>query len=471
MIGREKEIQILKENYHSDESSFVAVYGRRRIGKTYLIGMTFENKIFFHHAGIYQGSTQVQISSFMGDLEDCGYKSEGPVTDWFSAFACLKKHITSSDEKKKVIFLDEVAWMYTKKSNFIKALENFWNGWASLRRDVMLIICSSATSWIINNIIHSKGGLYNRVTTQIYLEPFSLGECEKYCLSKSLSLSKKQIIEAYMVIGGVPYYRRFLKKGQSIPKFIDECFFASNAPLKDELKYVFSSLFSSPDGYMRIIESLSRKACGLTKRELLGDTKEIDNGNFTQKLEDLVNCGFVREYSPLQYKKTTSVYQLIDPFTIFHFHFLTKKSNDETFWADQMDASATNAWKGLAFERVCLLHARQIKKALGIEGVHTAIYPWSCRKDDERNIHGSQIDMVIERKDDIVNLFEIKYCNAPYYLGSEDVDALFQKKSDFVEATKTKSAVHLSMIALNGVKENAYSNELQSIVPADDLFA
>jgi uncharacterized protein len=470
MIGREKETRILKENYRSDESSFVAIYGRRRVGKTYLVGMTFEDKIFFHHAGIYEGSTQEQIASFMSDLEDCGYKGEEKITDWFDAFNCLKKLISTAKEKKKVIFLDEIAWMYTKKSNFIKALENFWNGWASIRRDVMLIICSSATSWIINNIIHSKGGLYNRVTTQIYLEPFSLGECEQYCASNKLSLSKKQTIETYMVIGGVPYYWRYLKKGQSIPKFIDECFFANDAPLKNELKYIFSSLFSNPDGYTKIIEALSKKSYGLTKREILESTKEIDNGNFTNKLEDLISCGFIREYSPLHYKKTTVVYQLIDPFTIFHFHFLTKKSNDGSFWTNQFGESSINAWKGLAFERVCLLHADKIKKALGIAGVHTAVYPWSSRKDAERNIHGSQIDMVIERKDGIINLFEIKYCDAAYCLDSKDVESLYQKKNDFVEATKTKSAIHLSMIALNGVKENAYSLELQSIVSADDLF-
>lgn len=470
IVGRKKEIKILNDNYNSSDSSFIAIYGRRRIGKTYLINKNFENKILFRHSGIYNGTTKEQIVSFMNSLKECGFENLDIVNDWFDAFECLKKFINNSTKKKKIIFLDEIAWMYTKKSNFIKALENFYNGWASARSDIMLIICSSATSWIINNIIHSKGGLYNRVTTQIYLNPFSLGECEEYCKSRNLSLSKKQIIEAYMVIGGVPYYWNYLTKGQSIPQFIDSCFFANNAPLRNELKYIFSSLFSNPDCYFKIIESLSKKKYGLTKKEILNDTKEVDNGNFTNKLEDLINCGFIREYSPLKYKKSSVVYQLIDPFTIFHFHFLTKKNNDDSFWINQLNNPTINTWKGLAFERICLLHLNNIKNALGISGVYTAVYPWSCKKDEDNNIFGSQIDMVIERKDDIINLFEIKYYDVPFNITTKQIELLNKKKHDFIEVTKTKSAIHLSLIALNGVENNANTNEIQSIVSVEDLF-
>lgn len=470
LVGRQKEIKTLNDNFNSQDSNFIAVYGRRRIGKTYLVNSVFEDKITFRHAGIYQGSTKEQIASFMSSLEDFGYKNNEPVTEWLSAFNCLKKLINKSNAKKKVIFLDEIAWMNTKKSNFLKAFENFWNGWASARHDITLIVCSSATSWIINNIIHSKGGLYNRVTTQIYLEPFTLGECEEYCSSRKLSLTKKQIIEAYMVIGGVPYYWNYLEKGQSVPQFIDSCFFKENAPLKNELKYIFSSLFISPEGYMKIIESLSKKEYGFTKKEILESTKEIDNGNFTQKIEDLINCGFIREYSPLKYKKGSVLYQLIDPFTIFHFHFLTKKTNDESYWTNQLNTPLVNTWKGLAFERICLLHVAKVKKALGISGVHTAVYPFSCKKDLENGIYGSQIDMIIERKDDIINLFEIKYYDSPFCLNGKEIEQLNKKKHDFIAISKTKSAIHLSMIALNGIEENAYSNELQAVVSVDDLF-
>ena len=470
LIGREKEIKILTENYASNESSFIAIYGRRRVGKTYLINKFFENKIFFRHAGIYKGTTKEQLNSFKFSLNDIGRNIKTELIDWFAAFDELKRVIKESELKKKVIFLDEIAWMYTKKSNFIKALENFWNSWASARSDVLLIICSSATSWIINNIIHSKGGLYNRVSCQLFLEPFSLTECEQYCFFNKLSLSRKQIIEVYMVIGGIPYYWNYLKRGQSIPQFIDSCFFGANAILKNELKYIFSSLFSNPEEYLKIIETLSTRKYGLTRQELIREGKLLDNGLFTNKLDDLINCGFIREYSPLTYKKQSVLYQLIDPFIIFHYHFLVKKSNDENYWLNQLNTPLINTWKGLAFERVCLLHINNIKKTLGISGVHTAAYPFSCKKDLDNDMFGSQIDMIIERKDEIINLFEIKYFDAPIELSSKQIESLNKKKHDFLRLTNTKSSIHLSLIALNGVEENEYSNEFQVILSANDLF-
>ncbi len=470
LIGREKELKTLREIYASEESSFVAVYGRRGIGKTYLVNEAFEGKLCFRHAGVYHGTSKEQLRAFASSLKDCGFPSETPLDDWFSAFDSLKDLIRHSNQKKKVIFLDEIAWMHTKKSNFIRALENFWNGWASARKDIMLIICSSATSWIINNIIHSKGGLYNRVTRQLFLAPFSLSECESYCARKGLSLSRKQIIEAYMVIGGVPFYWGYLEKGQSIPQFIDSSFFAVDAPLQNEFKYIFASLFSEPEDYLKIISCLSLKQCGMTRKEILAESKLTDNGIFSQKLEDLKSCGFIREYSSLTYKKQSVVYQLIDPFTIFHYHFLTKKSNDEDYWSNQLNTPLLNSWRGLSFERVCLLHSDSIKKALGISGVHTSSYPWHAQKNEDKGVFGSQIDMVIERKDDIIDLLEVKCYDAPYCLNTKRVEALYKKKNDFAALSKTKSALHLGLLALNGVVENEYSNEIQFALSADDLF-
>lgn len=360
--------------------------------------------------------------------------------------------------------------MYTKNTEFLKVLENFYNEWVSARHDVILIICSSVTSWIINNIIHSKGGLYNRVTDQIFVEPLTLKECEDFSNYKSLNLTRKQIIEAYMVIGGVPYYWNYIKKGESIPQFIDKCFFNTNAPLKNELKYIFSSLFDSPDIYLNIIEILSKKKCGLTRKEIVENGKLINNGNLTQKLKDLINCGFIREYSPLEYKKRNIIYQLIDPFTIFHFHFLTSRVSDDNYWQNQLNSSPINAWKGLSFERVCLLHSNSIKKALGISGVYTQVFPWSCIKDLDNGIFGSQIDMVIERADDIINLVEIKYYDSKFLFTTKQLESLNKKKHDFCELTHTKASVHLSLITLNGIEENKNSKELQVILDGNDLF-
>ena len=470
IIGRKKEIKMLEESYNSNQSTFVAVYGRRRIGKTYLINETFQEKIYFRHAGIYKGSYKEQLIAFSNSLKNCGYKNVGEINNWFDAFEELKTFINLSKEKKKILFIDEIAWMYTKNTDFIKVLENFYNSWVSARHDIMLIICSSVTSWIINNIIHSKGGLYNRVTDQIHIEPFTLKECEEYSNYKSLNLSRKQIIEAYMVIGGVPYYWNYIKKGESIPQFIDDCFFNTNALLKNELKYIFSSLFNSPDIYLSIIEKLSKKKYGLTRKEIIEDGKLIDNGNLTQKLKDLINCGFIREYSPIKYQKKLIIYQLIDPFTIFHFHFLTNKVSDDNYWQNQLNTSPINTWKGLAFERICLLHYNSIKKALGISGVYSSVYPWSCQKDLDNGIFGSQIDMIIERSDGIINLIEIKYYDTKFLLTSKQLESIYKKKHDFIELTHTKSSVHLSLISLNGLIENKYSKELQVSLTCDDLF-
>lgn len=470
IIGRDKEIQILKEKFDSDYSSFIAIYGRRRIGKTFLINETFGDDILFRHAGVYKGSFSNQLLLFSNSLFDCGYKEKSRLSNWFQAFDCLKDLIKTSNKRKKIIFLDEVAWMFTKGSDFIKALENFWNGWAEPRKDVMLIICSSTTSWIINNIIHNKGGLYNRVTTQLFLEPFTLKECEDFANAYDLSLTRKQIIEAYMVIGGIPYYWNFIKKGCSIPQCIDLCFFDKNAMLKNEFQYIFSSLFSNPGEYIKIIETLSMKKYGLTRMEIIKESGLVDNGNLSHKIEDLVNCGFIREYSPFNYKKKAVIYQLIDPFTIFYFHFLMKKVNDDNFWVNQLNTPALNSWQGLAFERICLLHMNNIKEALGVSGVYTAVYPWSCKKDSEKGLFGSQIDMVIERKDDIVNLVEIKYHNTPYTITTSYMEKLEKKKNDFMISTNNKSSIHLTFIALNGLEKNKYSKEIQSIIDVKDLF-
>ncbi len=470
LIGREKEKKILRESYEKDESTFVALYGRRRIGKTYLVNETFQDEIFFHHAGLYNGSYEDELMAFASSLKDSGYSGEVIFKNWFDAFDALKQFIKQSNKTKKVIFIDEIAWMYTKNSNFLTVFESFWNGFASARKDIMLIICSSVTSWIINNIIHSKGGLYNRVTDQLYIEPFSLKECEEFSNKLNLNLTRSQLIEAYMVIGGIPYYWNFIKKGESIAQFIDESFFRSNATFKDELKYIFSSLFKNPDLYFQIIQTLSLKKYGLTRKEIIEHTKMVDNGNLSQKLEDLINCGFIREYSPLEYKKKSVLYQLIDPFTIFYFHFLTKNVNDDHFWQNQLNTSAINSWRGLAFERICLLHFNSIKQSLGISGVYSTQYPWSVKKDLDNGIYGSQIDMIVERKDGIINLFEIKYYSSEYLVTKNVLESLNKKRQDFIVKTKTKSAVHLSLIALNGVVKNNYSNELQVILDGNDLF-
>lgn len=471
LTGREKEQKLLKNNYISDSSSFIAVYGRIRIGKTYLIRTTLGGKFTFQHAGTYNGKYKEQLYSFTSSLKDAGLSVSKLPHNWFEAFNLLKDLIRESKDKKKVIFLDELAWMDTPKSDLIRALENFYNGWAEARHDVMLIICSSVTSWIVNKIIHNKGGLYNRLTDQIFLSPFTLRECEEYCKEKGLSLNRKQIIQTYMAIGGIPFYWNYFQKGSSVPQFIDHCFFENNAPLADEYKYLFSTLFRYPEEYIKIIEVLSAKKTGLTRQSILKETGIADSGAFSGKLEDLVNCGFIRGFLSYGKKQKDIVYQLIDPFTIFYLSFCKKKNNDEHFWSNQIDTPSVNTWEGLAFERICLLHSNCIKKSLGISGVSTSIYPWFCQRDIDNGINGSQIDMVIERKDDIINIVEVKFNSAPFVISQKYMDDINRKKEDFVNCTKTKSSIHITFVTLNGLEENSYSKEVQSEISSDELFA
>lgn len=471
LIGRKTETEILRNSYKSEHTSFVAVYGRLRIGKTFLVRNTFDNKFTFQHAGVYKGNLQEQLNAFASSLRDGGLIVNRVPNNWFEAFDMLKDLIKESKDKKKVIFLDEIAWMDTPRSDLIRALENFYNGWAEARRDVLLIICSSVTQWIIKKIFLNKGGLYNRLTDRICLKPFTLKECEEYCEHRKLALNRKQILQAYMVIGGFPYYWDFYRSGLSVPQFIDECFFSENALLDNEYNYLFSAFFRYPHDYVEIVEILNKRKIGLTRQELLKEMNVVDNGAFSIKLEDLINCGFIRSYLPYGKRLRDTIYQLVDPFTIFYLAFCKKRNNDEHFWSKSIDTPMVHTWEGLAFERICLLHSNCIKKSLGISGVSTSIYPWSCQRDIDNGIYGSQIDMVIERKDDIINLVEIKFNSAPYAISQKYMNDINRKKEDFVNCTNTKSSIHTTFVTMNGLEENSYYKEIQSEISSDELFA
>ena len=238
LIGREKEQGVLAEAFQADESRFVAVYGRRRVGKTYLIRESMGSRFTFQHTGYYGGKLMDELFEFCASLREYGLKDFAKPRNWLEAFELLKELIRRSTEKRKVIFLDELSWMDTRGSDFIMALEGFWNGWASARKDILLIVCGSVTSWMLNKIIHNKGGLYNRLSCRIHLQPFSLKECERYIQARNIVMNRHQILECYMIMGGIPFYWSFLEKGFSLPQNIDRIFFAKDAPLEHEFDYL-----------------------------------------------------------------------------------------------------------------------------------------------------------------------------------------------------------------------------------------
>ncbi|MBO4359824.1 MAG: ATP-binding protein [Eubacteriaceae bacterium] len=470
IIGRQKERKQLEGLLASDRSEFAAVYGRRRIGKTFLIRESFQYNFTFQHEGLFKGDRTDQLYAFSASLKDAGLTDASVPENWLEAFELLKDLIRKSPEQKKVIFIDELSWMDTPKSKLIMALESFWNGWASGRKDIVLIICSSVTSWMINKVIHNKGGLYQRLTERIYLQPFTLHECEEYVEAESLAMNRAQILEGYMIMGGVPYYWSHLQKGLSLSQNIDRMFFAAGAPLDEEFEHLFSSLFRYPEEYILIIKALAGKKSGLTRNEILRQTGIEGSGNFSAKLDELNKCGFIRPYTEFGKKKKDMVYQLIDPYTIFYFHFLEDKPKDENYWTNQLNTPVRNVWNGLAFERICMWHTANIKRALGISGVLTDICSWSCKADPDNGLHGSQIDMIIVRKDQVINLLEMRYSATPYAITKESNEDLMRKRNDFITATGTRSAVHLTMATPLGIIHNSYAGNIQSEIVADDLF-
>ena len=470
IIGRKEEQQILHSAVQSENSEFVAVYGRRRVGKTYLIRETFGYKFTFQHTGLAKGNTKEQLFSFAISLRDAGYDDCPIPKSWLEAFSLLSTYLKNSTDEKKIVFLDELPWMDTPRSNFISAFEHFWNGWASARKDIVLIICGSATSWIINKVINDHGGLHNRVTKQIALQPFTLKECEMFAQSKGLEMSRYQLAECYMVFGGIPYYWSLLEKGLSLAQNIDKIIFAKNGKLSNEFNQLYASLFKSPEQYIDIVTALGKKKVGMTREEIIAATDKYSNGALSKVLDELEYCGFIRKYNGFDKKSKQAIYQLIDNYTLFYFKFIQQnKNNDEHFWSASIDSAMHRAWSGLAFERLCMAHTQQIKAALGIAGVLSNVYSW--RKETDETSDGAQIDLLIDRKDQVINLCEMKYSLSEYAVDAEYEQKLRNKKSAFINATNTRKAVHLTMVTTFGIKANAHSGIVQNEITLDDLFS
>lgn len=470
IIGRKEEQQILHSAVQSENSEFIAVYGRRRVGKTYLIRETFGYKFTFQHTGLAKGNTKEQLFSFAISLRDAGYDDCPIPKSWLEAFSLLSSYLKNSTDEKKIVFLDELPWMDTARSNFISAFEHFWNGWASARKDIVLIICGSATSWIINKVINDHGGLHNRVTKQIALQPFTLKECERFAESKGLEMSRYQLAECYMVLGGIPYYWSLLEKGLSLAQNIDKIIFAKNGKLSNEFNQLYASLFKSPEQYIDIVTALGKKKAGMTREEIIAATDKYSNGALSKVLDELEYCGFIRKYNGFDKKSKQAIYQLIDNYTLFYFKFIQQnENNDEHFWSASIDSAMHRAWSGLAFERLCMAHTQQIKAALGIAGVLSNVYSW--RKEADETSDGAQIDLLIDRKDQVINLCEMKYSLSEYAIDAEYERKLRNKKSAFIDATNTRKAVHLTMVTTFGIKANAHSGIVQNEITLEDLFS
>lgn len=466
LVGREKEIKALKRYAQSKKSEFIAVYGRRRVGKTYLIREVYANQFAFQATGLENVGMKDQLTQFHAGLvkHSSNNIQFSPAKNWFKAFGQLIELLESKPtQEKKIVFLDELPWLDSPRSKFLSGLEFFWNSWASARRDILLIVCGSAASWMIKNLLNNKGGLHNRTTGRIKLEPFSLAETASFFKYKQLAFDKYSTILLYMVLGGIPYYLDNIEEGLSADQNINALCFQRNALLRDEYKNLYASLFNRSERHTAIIETLATKRKGLTRSEISKGSRISNGGGLTRILEELEESSFIRRYNSIGKKEKNTLYQLTDLYSLFYLNFIKQAgSDDEYFWLNANDTPIYRSWSGYAFEMICLHHISQIKQALGIIGVQTSVASW-YHKD-------AQIDLIIDRKDQVVNLCEMKFSINPYAITKSYADKLRDKIGVFKAATKTKKAVFLTMITTYGLAKNKHSYLAQNDLSMNILF-
>ncbi|MCU0373667.1 MAG: ATP-binding protein [Chitinophagaceae bacterium] len=466
IIGRQKEVKKLEELWLGKKSDFVAVYGRRRVGKTYLIRNALAGKITFYVTGVAAAPMSHQLANFYAALargtgEEAAFSR---AADWLTAFRQLSQWLEMCNpDQKKVIFLDELPWLDTRNSGFLSALEHFWNHWASARQDIMLVVCGSAAAWMLNHLIRNKGGLHNRITECMRIEPFTLKECEQYFQDKNSILDRYQLLQLYMVLGGIPYYLDRVNPAMSAQQNINQLCFGAGVFFREEYANLYASLFSKAERHTAVVEALAKKGMGLTREDIIKATGLADAGSTTRILKELEESNFIRTYRPFGNGQKKVLYQLVDFYSLFYLKFIVRVSPDEDeYWLQMGDNPAYRAWSGYAFEMVCLQHAVAIKQALGISGVQTQIAAW--------RLADAQIDLIIDRRDHVINLCEMKFSMHDFSINAAYAQQLRQKAERFATATKTRKALVLTLITTYGLAANSHAALVQKTLTMDALF-
>lgn len=475
IIGRKNEIKQLDKAYHSNKAQFLAIYGRRRVGKTFLVREYFENQDchFLHVTGLKKGNMRAQLKKFTEALSATFYKNTKlvPPKNWEEAFGMVLKQINDT-QKKVVIFLDELPWLATKKSGLLTELDYSWNRDWSVLPQVILIVCGSSASWLIKKIINNQGGLHNRITAQINLKPFSLAETNEYLSYNGIKLNQKHVMEIYMALGGIPYYLEYLDVGESAKQNIQRIFFGNSAPLKDEYNRLFDSLFENAEAYKELIALISQKNIGIGMAELAKKaTLSTSGGRMSERLEDLCAAGFIEKYIPWGAQKV-EYYKLIDEFCLFYLRWVVPQNGEQLrkdYWISQSQLPAYHSWSGYAFEAVCMKHIHQIADALHIPA--RAMSSWRYIPAKNASDRGAQVDLVIDRWDDALNLCEIKYTEQPFTIDKKYAEKLRRVIEVFRKQTNLDKVIFLSMISANGLKETIYSEDMvNGVVSLKDLF-
>ena len=474
IIGRQKERALFDDICATEKPALVAVYGRRRVGKTFLVREHFKGNFDFYFTGSYQMPRQGQLSLFNQELRRCSGIEFPLAKDWITAFNQLRQYLESVGKERIVLFFDELPWMETPKSGFMQAFSYFWNTWASARQGLKLFVCGSATTWMLDKLIGDKGGLYGRVTHTVYLAPFTLGETEAYLKANGIRWNRYQMLEAYMIMGGVPFYLEMLKPKLTFDQNMDNLFFAPQAPLRMEYDFLFRSLFNDAQLYRQVVETLAKRASGMSRRQIKDALGLGDGGMLTVVLENLVRCDFLRKYTAFGKIERDAMYQLTDLFCLFHLRFVANNNGqDHHFWSNMRENPSRMTWRGYAFEQVCLQHIPQIKEAIGIKAVLSNVCSWSCltfTDNDGNEWKGTQIDLLIDRRDEVINVCEMKFANDTYIIDKDYEVSLRRRLTTFRHLTRTRKALHLTMITTYGISQNSHSGDVQAEVTMDDLF-
>ena len=482
IIGRRREQALLRDLVESSKSEFIAIYGRRRVGKTYLVKnfMSSTPCVFFHVTGLQKGTSKEQLKEFAKQIGQTFYQSPSiiPQKQWEDAFEDLTKAMDAVPKDQTIVlFFDEFPWMATPRSKLLTALELYWNRYWVFDKRIKLIICGSATSWIVDNIINNKGGLHNRVTRTINLKPFSLYETEIYLKEHQITLNRRQILDLYTVLGGVPLYWSYVRKGRSAHQCIDELCFQSDGPLVHEFERLFGSLFEDPKPYTDLIRIIAKHRYGVGQAELIETSKLPDGGGTVKRLHQLEEAGFITGLVPYGHKDRGVYYVMDDEYSLFFLRWIepnlktiAKKAVNEGFWIAQSNQPAWKIWAGLAFESVCYKHIDQIRNALGISP-GAAVGTWRYVPTAKSREEGAQIDLLFDRLDDTITLCEIKGSNAPFAIDKSCAQDLLRKVDVFRAKTRTKKQLFLSMITATGLSPTMYSEEIvASQASLDDLF-
>ncbi len=472
LIGRKEEIAILQDALDSYESEMVAVIGRRRVGKTFLIQSVYKNQIVFEVTGIQNASKKKQIENFILQLAEISGSPFPikPPTSWLQVFALLTSYLKPKESSvKQVIFFDELPWMATHKSGFLQGLSYFWNSWA-VKQNIVVVICGSAASWMIQKVINNRGGLYNRVTKRIFLSPFTLLETEAYLKARNLQFDRYQIVQIYMALGGIPHYLKEIKGGKSAVQNINQICFTPNAKLKEEFLRLYPALFANAENHIAVIRALATKWQGLTRTEISQLSKVVEGGSLSRVLEELIHSGFISNYRPFGKKKKTRLYRLTDEYSLFYLKFIEGQEHEgKDIWNHLSQTQLYKTWSGYAFENICLKHIPQIKKALDIAGIYSLSSSFYHKGNEKEE--GAQIDLLIDRKDGVINLFEIKFYNEDFVINKANADNLMQKRRVFKTVTKTNKQLFFVLITTFGLKTNGHSmNLIAQTLTLNDLF-